>query len=244
MDLLGGALPNVMFIVGMLAIGLGLGIELKLVPLNKEIDKTGRIGAIVVGAILVASSLFLYLNPSLANRSAAAPPTANGALAPTVAAPTHTAQAAVAAPTALPSLVPTQAPIVLPPAVATDTAVPTATPVPTAVPTAFPSATALPTATPVPTAIPTAKPTAVPTATPTAVPPTQAPRVTVPDVHNLSEREAQDTLRKAGLQASKVKQCTGSDKGDAKAKKNRILCQNPPANASALRGTTVEYVLR
>jgi hypothetical protein len=46
-----------MFIVGVLAIGLGLGIELKLVPLSKEIDKTGRIGAMVVGTILVAASL-------------------------------------------------------------------------------------------------------------------------------------------------------------------------------------------
>ena len=40
MEFLGGALPNVMFIIGILAIGLGLGIELKLVALNKEIDKT------------------------------------------------------------------------------------------------------------------------------------------------------------------------------------------------------------
>jgi hypothetical protein len=52
MDFLGGALPNVMFIIGILAIGLGLGIELKLVPLNKEIDRTGRIGAMVVGTVL------------------------------------------------------------------------------------------------------------------------------------------------------------------------------------------------
>ena len=46
MEFLGGALPNVMFIIGILAIGLGLGIELKLVALNKEIDKTGRIAQI------------------------------------------------------------------------------------------------------------------------------------------------------------------------------------------------------
>ena len=36
MDLLGTALPNVMFIVGILAIGLGLGIELKIISLNSE----------------------------------------------------------------------------------------------------------------------------------------------------------------------------------------------------------------
>jgi uncharacterized membrane protein YczE len=57
MDLLGTALPNVMFIVGILAIGLGLGIELKIISLNKEIDKTGRIGALVVGIILIGVSI-------------------------------------------------------------------------------------------------------------------------------------------------------------------------------------------
>jgi hypothetical protein len=85
MEFLGGALPNVMFIIGILAIGLGLGIELKLVALNKEIDKTGRIGAIVVGALLVAASLYIYLNPGLTNRNQAASATANAALAPTLA---------------------------------------------------------------------------------------------------------------------------------------------------------------
>src|SRR3954447_26220838 len=71
MDLLGAALPNVMFIVGILAIGLGLGIELKIVSLNKEIDKGGRIGAFVVGIMLIAVSVMMYLNPSIANRGQA-----------------------------------------------------------------------------------------------------------------------------------------------------------------------------
>src|SRR3954452_1246904 len=102
MEFLGGALPNVMFIIGIVAIGLGLGIELKLVALNKEIDKTGRVGAIVVGVLLVAASLFLYLNPGLTNRNQASSATATVALAsaPTNSAPTQlvaTAAPAVAA---------------------------------------------------------------------------------------------------------------------------------------------------
>ena len=65
MNFLGGSLPNIMFIIGMLSMGLGLGIELKLVPLSKEIDRTGRIGAMVVGAILVAGSLYIYLGSTV-----------------------------------------------------------------------------------------------------------------------------------------------------------------------------------
>jgi hypothetical protein len=233
MDFLGGALPNVMFIIGILAIGLGLGIELKLVPLNKEIDRTGRIGAMVVGTILVASSMVIYLNPSLTNRSQATPTTANSALAPVVATPVNSGQVVAEAATALPSAVATPASLPTEAPVATD--VPTV--MPTAVPSAVPSATPAPTATQIPTAVP-------PTQVPTAVPPTQVPSVTVPDVHDLSEKEAQEILSSAGLQASKVKQCKGPDQGDSKARKNRILCQNPPAKAAVLRGTTVEYVLR
>ena len=211
MDFLGGALPNVMFIIGILAIGLGLGIELKLVPLNKEIDRTGRIGAMVVGTILVASSMVIYLNPSLTNRSQATPTTANSALAPVAA-------------TALPS------------AVATPASLPTETPVPTDMPTVEPTV--------VPSVVPSATPAPTATQTPTTAPPTQVPNVTVPDVLNLSEKEAQDMLNTAGLQASKVKQCNGQDQSDSKTRKNHILCQNPPANVAVPYGTTVEYVLR
>ena len=212
MDLLGGALPNVMFIIGMLAIGLGLGIELKVVSLNKEIDKTGRIGAMVVGAILVAGSLFIYLNPSLTNRNQVSPTTANATLAPIG--------------------VPPPAPTVVPSAISAPASLPTealeAKEVPTVVPSAIPTATLVPTTTPIPT----------------AVPPTRAPSALVPDVHNQSENEAQDTLKKVGLQARKVDQCNGSDQGDPQAKKHRVQCQNPAANTAVRLGTTVEYVLR
>jgi hypothetical protein len=139
MDFLGGALPNVMFIVGIVAIGLGLGIELKLVPLNKEIDKTGRVGAIIVGAILVAASLVIYLNPSLANRGQAAGTATSAAnvqaIVPVVPSPSTLAEA------------PTLAVMVEPAA----TAVSIAATAPAAA-TAAPAATvALPDATAVPT---------------------------------------------------------------------------------------------
>ena len=133
MDFLGGALTNVMFIICILAIGLGLGIELKLVALNKEIDKTGRIGAIIIGVLLIAASLFIYLNPGLTNRnqSSSAPATANNTPA---------------------QLAPTAAPAVA--AIAAPAEVPTASAVPTDMPTATPVPTESPTATPVPTAVP------------------------------------------------------------------------------------------
>ena len=69
----------------------------------------------------------------------------------------------------------------------------------------------------------------------------QIPQVTIPDVHGLSEKEAQDALSKVGLQARKVDQCNGSDQGNPKAKKHSIQCQNPAANVAVPLGTTVEY---
>jgi hypothetical protein len=144
MDFLGGALPNVMFIVGILAIGLGLGIELKLVPLNKEIDRTGRIGAIVVGSLLVAGSVFFYLNPAIANRNQAASTANSAALAPA-------AQATGAVPQAAPTAAPAQAPAAAD--APTATAIPTETPAPAEPPTATAIPTEPPTATSVPSVL-------------------------------------------------------------------------------------------
>src|SRR5262245_41832175 len=79
MEILGAALPNVMFIVGVLAIGLGLGIELKVVSLNKEIDKTGRHCAIVGGVGPVGASVAMYLSPSLSGRGQTAKADINAA---------------------------------------------------------------------------------------------------------------------------------------------------------------------
>jgi hypothetical protein len=209
-----------MFLIGVLAIGLGLGIELKLVPLSKEIDKTGRIGAMVVGAILVAASLYIYLNPALTSSNAATPTTANGALVPVQAAPATNPQLIAAAPTVVPPTDPTAASL--------PTTAPAPSEPPTVVPSVAPSAPPAPTATPIPT----------------TVPPTPIPPVMVPDLHNLSEKEAQDALSKAGLQARKADKCNGADQGDPKAKKHSIQCQNPAANAAVPLGTTVEYVMR
>lgn len=107
MDFLGGALPNVMFIVGILAVGLGLGIELKLVPLNKEINRGGRIGAFLVGLALIAGSIMMYRNPSLVPQpSAAAGATAvsSTTTAPVDASVVHVANGAT---TATPAAAPT-----------------------------------------------------------------------------------------------------------------------------------------
>jgi beta-lactam-binding protein with PASTA domain len=76
------------------------------------------------------------------------------------------------------------------------------------------------------------------------VPPTEVPSVAVPDVRSRSEKEAKDALSKAGLQARKVDKCTGEEQGDAKAKKGRIMCQNPAAKAIVPLGTVVEYVIK
>ena len=203
MEFLGGALPNVMFIIGILAIGLGLGIELKLVALNKEIDKTGRVGAIIIGALLIAASLFLYLNPALTNRNPVSSATANAALPPAAANSTPAQLASTAVPAVDTITAPLEAPTAL------------------VVPTDLP-----PTATPAP---------------PTA---TTVPIVKVPDLHDLGEKDAQNKLKAAGLNFSKVDQCNGTDRGDSRTKKQRIQCQNPAADAEVLPGTTVEYVIR
>ncbi len=214
MEFLGGALPNVMFIIGILAIGLGLGIELKLVALNKEIDKTGRIGAIVIGALLVAASLFMYLNPALTNRNQASSATANAALVPASANSAPQQFASTAAPAVVAVAAPPEAATALPAPIDA----PTATPIPTAVP---------PTATPIPT----------------AVPPTATPSVLVPDLHGLDDKEAQRKLSDAGLTPKKIDTCSGADQGEQNAKKGRVLCQNPVPDQPVAPGSTVEYVL-
>ncbi len=58
-----GSLPNIMFIGGLIAIGLGLGIEFKIVEVKGQLTRGSRFGAIAVGAILIAVSVFLYIRP-------------------------------------------------------------------------------------------------------------------------------------------------------------------------------------
>ena len=68
--------------------------------------------------------------------------------------------------------------------------------------------------------------------------------MTIPDLHEKSEKEARDMLKKAGLQGRKVDECSGPDQGDPKGKRNQVRCQNPAANEAVPLGTMVEYVLR
>src|SRR6266571_191988 len=63
MDFITGALPNVMFIAGLIAIGIGLGIEFKIVEIKGELSKPGRFAAMGIGAVLVSSSVYLYTRP-------------------------------------------------------------------------------------------------------------------------------------------------------------------------------------
>ena len=64
MDFITGALPNVMFIAGLIAIGLGLGIEFKIVEIKGELSKPGRFAAVGIGAVLVSISIYLYTRPA------------------------------------------------------------------------------------------------------------------------------------------------------------------------------------
>jgi hypothetical protein len=192
MNIVGAALPNVMFIVGILAIGLGLGIELKVVSLNKEIDKTGRIGAFIIGVALIGASVIIYLNPSIASQAAPAD-TGVGAAQVGGAAPQPAAQAPVASQASTTqSTVPTQAP----------------------------------------------------THAQAVAPAQPATRNTrVPQLHGLSDKDAQDLLKHSGLLPRRAERCSGPDQADAKAKKNRVMCQNPPVGQEIASGAVVEYVL-
>jgi hypothetical protein len=226
MDFITGALPNVMFIAGLIAMGIGLGIEFKIVEIKGELSKQGRIGAIGIGAALVLVSIYLYSRPP---QTATAPATVQPSvvqanLGAVVSAsqpsPTQAAQAQAAA-TAVP---PT--PTVVPP---------TATNVP-------PTATAVPpTATNVP---PTA--TAVPP-TATTIPPSAVPSVKVPDIRGKNTKDAKKALEALGLrlgeQRDRCEDIGALDESQRKLKKDQIRCQSPAPGADAALNTTVLYVL-
>ena len=93
MDFVTGALPNVMFIVGIIAIGVALGIEFKIVEVKGQLSKAGRISTFAVGSVLILTSIYLYTRP--AHQTAAAPAATPGI--PVVATPA-TVNAALAAP--------------------------------------------------------------------------------------------------------------------------------------------------
>lgn len=128
MDFVGGALSNVMFITGLLAIGIGLGIEFKIVEIKGQLNKQGRIGAIGIGLLLIVVSVVLYTRPQ---------PTTSESTAPALSAPA-------------------QANLVGTPPIGGSAAQPTEPPAPTQLLSATPiPPTEAPTATPIPpTAVP------------------------------------------------------------------------------------------
>jgi hypothetical protein len=116
MDFISGALPNVMFIAGIIAIGIALGIEFKIVEIKGQLSKHGRIGTFLVGMVLIGFSIYLYTKP---NQLAAAPAVAGSPPSPV---PTTQATMAVAVPTEVkPSPIPpaviAQLPSPIPPTV-------------------------------------------------------------------------------------------------------------------------------
>lgn len=64
MELIGGALPNVMFLVGVMAVGIGLGIQWKIIEIKADLGRTGRIAAFAMGSVLIGLSIMLYLQPA------------------------------------------------------------------------------------------------------------------------------------------------------------------------------------
>jgi hypothetical protein len=247
MDFVGGALPNVMFLVGVIAIGVGLGLEFKIVEVKGDLGRNGRIGAFGVGLGLIAVSIYLYLTPrpaATAGAPAAVPPTATIQIAQVAALPSATPEpSATAVP---PTTTPEPSATAVPP---TNTLEPPTT-------TLEPSATAVPpTATPEPpTATPEPSATAVPaTAVVVAATPTSAVGsfvnggVAVPDIRDLSAKDAEKKLRGAGLKLGKRHdECSAIGvSGDdvRKVRKDRISCQSVQPGTEVARDTAVDYVV-
>jgi hypothetical protein len=105
MDFIGGALPNVMLITGLIAIGIGLGIQFNIVEVKGNLSSTSRIGAIVVGLFLMGGSIYIHTHPPQAAATPAAtqPATASAATAG-AAVPVPVEPTAAPAPTAAPEV--------------------------------------------------------------------------------------------------------------------------------------------
>lgn len=82
MDFISGALPNVMFIAGLIAIGLALGLEFKIVEVKGDLSKQGRIGAFSIGIMLIIISIVLYLRPVLSPATGSTPTQAPATFTP------------------------------------------------------------------------------------------------------------------------------------------------------------------
>lgn len=104
MDFIGGALPNVMLITGLIAIGIGLGIQFNIVEVKGNLSRTSRIGAILVGLFLIGSSVYIHTHPPQATATQTDVPTGQSPEVP--AASTVSSSPAPAAPTASPMAAP------------------------------------------------------------------------------------------------------------------------------------------
>lgn len=127
---------HIIFIVGIIAISIGLGIELKLVPVSNQVSRSGRIGAMALGTVLVFVSIGIYLRES-SQAAAVTSATPQPALATNIPAQANIAGVSTPVPSALAELatavplLPTDIPptaTTLPPTLTP--ALPTATPVP------------------------------------------------------------------------------------------------------------------
>ena len=184
MDFIGGALPNVMFLIGVIAVGIGLGLEFKIIEIRNGLSRGGRISAGLVGVALITTSIALYLLPAPTTSS---PP----------ATPTTVTAAGVPAPT--PGTLASQV---------------------------------------IPTATPTSAPTATPTTVPTAV---------VPDIRNMTPKDAAKKLEQVGLRIGEPQpSCASlgvSNDLVINAKKDRIICQGVAPGASVPQQSVITYVL-
>ena len=225
MDFITGALPNVMFIAGLIAIGLGLGIEFKIVEIKGELSKIGRFAAVGIGAVLVSISIYLYTRPA---HMASIPAAVAGAQPAVVQTNNSGMGSAPQAPVLLvdATAVPSETTINAPPTATA--APPTATSVP-------PTATAAP---PTATSVP---PTTTPTATLTAV-----PGVPVPDIRGQNSKDAQKTLVANGLQLGERRahcEDIGAHETKDKLKRGQILCQSPAPGSIVVPKTAIRVVL-
>jgi PASTA domain-containing protein len=215
MDFVSGALPNVMFIVGMIAIGIALGIEFKIVEIKGQLSKGGRIGAFSVGAALIIASIFLYTRPAATANTpvmqAAALPANAVAAAPTAQpAATNQAQQPAAPPTATP----------IPPTVTPEP--PTATPIP---PTATPEP---PTATPEP-----------PTAT--SIPGVAVPDIRGQSSKD-AEKQLKAAGLRLGEKKGRCEEIGADSDSGRRIKKDQIVCQSPAPDSVAPLNTRIDYV--
>ncbi len=224
-----GSLPNIMFIGGLIAIGLGLGIEFKIVEVKGQLTRGSRFGAISVGAILIAVSVFLYIRPL---ETASTPP------AP---AQPDVVQANLApiGPVSQPLPETTEQPASAPVVVEQSQAAPTVSPpdVPAEQPQAAPTVS--------PPDVPVEPSQPLPAADVSSN--TVASDVTVPDLRDMNVKEAEKLLRVLGLQLGQpyatCDQIQASGAAAVRVKKGHLVCQSALPSSLIPPGSTIDYVV-